>query len=82
MWLGWQGSGRGVHHVQEESALKKEDHLGGKYPGGELERYQYALELRSRKHVATGESGRRPGWPPPGTQASRHDVNSGWTCAC
>ena len=33
-----------------------------------------------RTHVATGESGRRPGWPPPGTQASRHDMNSGWTC--
>ena len=48
MGLGWQGNGRGVHHVQEESALKKEDHLGGKYPGGEPERYQYALELKPK----------------------------------
>ena len=72
----WEGSAP----CSRGEANPEADHLGGKYPGGELERYQYALELRSRKHVATGESGRRPGWPPPGTQASRHDMNSGWTC--
>ena len=42
---GWQGNGRRAHHVQEERKYQ-EDHLGGKYPGGEPERYQYALELR------------------------------------
>ena len=42
---GWQGNGSRAHHVQEERRYQ-EDHLGGKYPGGEPERYQYALELR------------------------------------
>ena len=44
---GWQGNGRRAHHVQEERKCQ-EDHLGGKYPGGEPERYQYALELKPR----------------------------------
>ena len=74
----WEGSAP----CSRGEANPEADHLGGKYPGGEPERYQYALELRSRKHVATGESGRKPGWPSPRTQASRHDMNSGWTCVC